>query len=363
VPAQNKRDPTRVFVVYGRNTQAYDAMVRFLQSLRLDPRDFMEIRNELQGAPFIGNIVRTGMERAQAIVVMFTPDEFTSLRPSLVRGHDSQADRERWQARPNVLLEAGMALALDERRTIPVVIGNVELPSDLDGRHVIRLNNSPPARAALKDALRAVGCDLEESGRWFDVPFAGDFETCLQPPGAPTVQTRSPFERDQPRGRPRSSQVAAQTRSGGLFSGPADLTVLPCSTAATVARSVQKLAQDNGIAFPARGELGDVKLAEVSGPASRRVAWAYSVSEHSSTPQAIRRIGSLLGRMTSQWRDIRAVEVPLLGAGAGGLTLRDSVQNLYDGFQEAAVDGSIVIFCTLDQSDTDAVRGILNSPE
>lgn len=98
------RDPTRIFVVYGHNTAAYSAMFQFLKSLSLDPRDFDEIRNELSGAPFIGHIVKAGIERAQATVVMFTSDEFSMLRPGLERPHDPPRDRQRWQARPNVLL-------------------------------------------------------------------------------------------------------------------------------------------------------------------------------------------------------------------------------------------------------------------
>jgi hypothetical protein len=40
-----------VFIVYGRNEKAYNAMRLFLQSLKLEPLTFDEVRNELGGSP------------------------------------------------------------------------------------------------------------------------------------------------------------------------------------------------------------------------------------------------------------------------------------------------------------------------
>ena len=48
----------------------------------------------------------------------------------------------RLQARPNVLIEAGMALITHPTRTIIAVLGDQELPSDLAGRHYIRLSHT-----------------------------------------------------------------------------------------------------------------------------------------------------------------------------------------------------------------------------
>jgi len=169
------RNPKRVFIVYGRDTNAYDALILFLRALKLDPRDFDEIRNELAGAPFIGDIVRTGMDRAQATIVLFTPDEEAFLKPALIKEEDTPQEARRHQSRPNVLLEAGMALAIDPTRTILVTLGIVSLPSDLSGRHVIRLDNSTESRQKLIDALKGVGCDVQQSGRWHSTSVAGDF--------------------------------------------------------------------------------------------------------------------------------------------------------------------------------------------
>jgi len=155
-------DPRRVFIVYGRNTKAYDAMRLFLQSLKLDPLTFDEVRNTLRGSPFVGDVVRAGLERAQGIIVLFTPDEYACLRPSLSSAHDAENDLERWQPRPNVILEAGMALAISEQRTILVLLGKgVVLASDLLGRHYINVDNDPKSRARLRDALAGIGCSID----------------------------------------------------------------------------------------------------------------------------------------------------------------------------------------------------------
>ncbi len=187
-------DPKRVFIVYGRNSKAYDAMRLFLRALKLDPLDFDEVRNEIGGSPYVGTIVKEGMTRAKAIIVMFTPDEFASLRKELVSAHDTAIEKGRWQPRPNVILEAGMALGIDEQRTILVVFGDTDLASDLHGRHYIRLNNSASAREKLKNALIGVGCLVSRTASdWYVPAIAGDFESCLSTSIQQEIDTSSVF--------------------------------------------------------------------------------------------------------------------------------------------------------------------------
>jgi hypothetical protein len=187
-------DPKRVFIVYGRNAKAYSAMQLFLQSLKLDPLTFDEVRNGLGGSPFVGNVVDEGMRRAKAIVVLFTPDEYASLRPSLASGKDKPEELMRWQGRPNVLLEAGMALAIEEERTVLVVLGDVSLASDLHGRHYIRVANDPASRAALRNALIGIGCSVDQAvTSWHDISVSGDFEACVSSAELPEIDVQSPF--------------------------------------------------------------------------------------------------------------------------------------------------------------------------
>lgn len=142
----------------------------------------------------MGEVVREGLRRAQAMVVLFTPDEYAALRPGLYENSDSGEDKQRWQPRPNVILEAGMALALDERRTILVVLGRVPLPSDLHGRLFISLDNSPRERGSLRDALVGIGCDVDRYTQdLYDLTLAGNFESCLKPPVLEEVTPLSPF--------------------------------------------------------------------------------------------------------------------------------------------------------------------------
>lgn len=191
---QSSPNPTRVFIVYGRNTEAQQAMVLFLRALNLRPLDFDEVRNSIGGSPFVGKIIEKGLREAQAIVVLFTPDEFASLRPGLIHSYDPDHEKGRWQARPNVILEAGMALALAEPRTILVVLGNVSLSSDLHGRHYIQLNNNTDSRERLKNALIGAGCEISPStSGWHNPAIAGNFESCLLPPALLEVSLRSPF--------------------------------------------------------------------------------------------------------------------------------------------------------------------------
>lgn len=189
-------DPKKVFIVHGRNTRARDAMVNFLRAIGLDSLDFDEVKARLGGSEFVGNIVKKGMEDAQAVIVIYTPDEYSSLHPDLCSTEDPADEKNRWQPRPNVILEAGMALAIDEKRTILVVIGKVPLPSDLHGRHFIRLNNSVDARERLKGLLagEAIRCAVDPNARrWHDLNVAGDFESCLKPPTLSEVSIQSPF--------------------------------------------------------------------------------------------------------------------------------------------------------------------------
>jgi predicted nucleotide-binding protein len=186
------KDPKHVFLVHGRNEPARDAVVLFLRALQLDSLDFDEVRNSLGGSPFIGDIIRTGMQLCKCIVILLTPDEYSCLRPSLCTAYDADNERHRWQARSNVLIEAGMALAIDHTSTILVLLGDVSVAYDFAGRHFIRLNNSLKAREQLPNALIGAGCEIgKETPGWYDTRIAGDFDSAIST--LPEVSIRTPF--------------------------------------------------------------------------------------------------------------------------------------------------------------------------
>lgn len=177
------RDPRKVFVVYGRNWRAVQQLNMFLRSLDLSVIDFQRTSAEMGGIKFNLDVVRKGLEDAQAMVILFTPDEYAALRPSLRGNGDRPHEIQRWQARPNVAFEAGFAVALDPKRTILVTLGHeVEIFSDLAGVQYCRLSNSRTSRQYLRDLLlKGAKCKMDEGTTdYLDTAIAGDFEACLK---------------------------------------------------------------------------------------------------------------------------------------------------------------------------------------
>ena len=113
-------DKKSVFVVHGRNVQAHDAMFQFLQSIGLKPIEWSEaVLATGKPTPYIGEVLDTVFSKAQAIVVLMTPDDegrllkfFHSACEPL---HETQLTP---QARLNVIFEAGMAMGRCQERTV-----------------------------------------------------------------------------------------------------------------------------------------------------------------------------------------------------------------------------------------------------
>lgn len=163
-----------VFVVHGRNEHARKAMFSFLRAIGLQPLEWSRaINNSAQSSPYNGEVVETNMARAQAIVVILTPDEVAYLRPELCSDTDDDEGRPKGQARPNVIFETGMALGSRRDQTIIVEIGDTRSFTDIQGRNVIRMTNDADSRNALVGRLRSIGCPVDTSGQ--DWLSAGDF--------------------------------------------------------------------------------------------------------------------------------------------------------------------------------------------
>lgn len=136
----------------------------WLNSLGLFAKGFDEHRSELGGSPTIMQVIRKGLEESRAIIALITPDELAVLRPELHREHDNGSDRQRWQARPNVLFEAGMAFALaGEERTLILVAGCAELFSDVIGFQCHRIPQNAIDRELLKKTLITMGCRIRDT--------------------------------------------------------------------------------------------------------------------------------------------------------------------------------------------------------
>jgi predicted nucleotide-binding protein len=160
-------DRKAVMVIYGHDREANIALFDWLRSLGLKPKEWNQLVHATGSAsPYIGDILVQAFSDAQAVIAFFTPDERVQARTAL----PASAGTWRLQARPNVLIEAGMALITHPRRTVLVVLGNQELPSDLAGRHYIRLSPaSTEALNAFAGRLRDAGCDIDQTGgQWLD---------------------------------------------------------------------------------------------------------------------------------------------------------------------------------------------------
>jgi predicted nucleotide-binding protein len=164
VMPQRAADPASVMVVHGQDEHARRAMFDWLRSIGLRPLEWSQVVHASGVAsPFIGDVLDRAFAQAQAVVVLFTPDEHVRLRHEL-----ESAAPWRLQSRPNVFLEAGMALARHPERTVLAVLGAQTLASDLDGRHYVRLG-SPAALRDLAQRLEGAGCPVDlTGGDWLD---------------------------------------------------------------------------------------------------------------------------------------------------------------------------------------------------
>lgn len=172
-------------VIYGHDTEANNALFGWLRRIGLKPLEFNELVQATGTAtPYTGDAVRKAFDIAQAVVAFFTPDEHVLDRWS----EPGRDDGWRLQARPNVLIEAGMALVTHPDRTLFVLLGAQELPSDLAGRHYIQLSHHDPRPLhELATRLQRAGCGTDLSGTsWLDPHLFPDRSSVsAQPPLAP----------------------------------------------------------------------------------------------------------------------------------------------------------------------------------
>lgn len=172
----------RVFVIYGRDSLAHTELVKFLEALGLEVLGFDEVAGQLGPAPFIADIVTRGIAIADAVVALFTPDEQAVLYdPDTGRSIERESGGARWQARPNVIFEAGVAYGLGKAKPILTVLGaDVRLFSDVGSMHFVELDG-PGAKQNLHDRLTAVLGPLKPTRPdWATSPESGDFQKCIR---------------------------------------------------------------------------------------------------------------------------------------------------------------------------------------
>ena len=161
--AENSR---AVMVVWGHDQEATHALYDWLRAIGLSPREWGQLTSATQSSsPFIGAVLEQAFREVQAVVALLTPDEHVATRDQLT----GRPLRWRLQPRPNVLVEAGMAFAIHPLRTVLVVVGEPELPSDFAGRDYVRVHDAASLRN-LARKLETAGCPVDLSGeQWTDV--------------------------------------------------------------------------------------------------------------------------------------------------------------------------------------------------
>lgn len=176
-PNSKPHDRRTVFLVQGRYHEANEALTNLLTSLDLRVVPWEEVVNATGvGNPYIGDVLKRGMEDATAIVVLFTAEEKVQLDAALVPKATSDERRAGRQPRPNVLIEAGMALAAYPSRTLIVQFGDVRLATDLGGKHLFRIGGAGLGwRNDLVSRLESIGLEPNTSGNRYLT--AGSFPT------------------------------------------------------------------------------------------------------------------------------------------------------------------------------------------
>ncbi|WP_197430000.1 TIR domain-containing protein [Auraticoccus cholistanensis] len=168
------RDPKAVFVVHGREARSASHLKALLERMQLRVIEWEQaVAITGDPSPYIGDVIVAGMNAAGATLVLFTPDDEVRLRPELVEPQDGPNESDyQYQARANVIYEAGMANGLDARATLMVEVGKLKSFSDISGRHVVRYDGSPTARNTIAERLRACGAHAVTTGsRWLELPF------------------------------------------------------------------------------------------------------------------------------------------------------------------------------------------------
>jgi predicted nucleotide-binding protein len=153
-------DTKVVMVIYGHDTEANQALFTWLERIGLQPKEWSQLVGRTGSAsPYIGEVLERAFKDAQAVVAFFTPDErVTAMDGSMRR-----------QARPNVFIEAGMALVTHPERTVLITLGHPDLPSDLAGRHYVQLNGTTGPLNEIASRLKTAGCEVDRDGnRWLD---------------------------------------------------------------------------------------------------------------------------------------------------------------------------------------------------
>lgn len=140
----------RAFIVHGREQGPRDAIRNFLRDLDVEPVVLEDQPN--QGRTIIEKF-EASVDVGFAVIVL-TPDDIGAAK--------DEKDEARPRARQNVLLELGFFIGLLGRaRVAPLKIGDVEVPSDVDGIVYIDYDPGGAWKLRLAKELKAAGIEVD----------------------------------------------------------------------------------------------------------------------------------------------------------------------------------------------------------
>lgn len=174
VEPDNQPNARNVFIVHGRDSDNKEALCQLLRKMDVRPISWTQASETAKSQNTL-DIVEAGMQMAQAVVVLFTPDDLAMLNQKFHAPSDGSDERQpTGQARPNVILEAGMAYAKAPDRTIFARVGNLRGISDIAGLNWINLDQSYDSRHRLRASLRKARVELDQDSD-ITAPDAGLF--------------------------------------------------------------------------------------------------------------------------------------------------------------------------------------------
>ena len=176
-----------VFVVYGHDEDAREALHTFLRTLGINIITFNHARGS--GSESNYEIVRNGLDSATAVIILFTPDEYVQTRPDL-----PGSSSHRYQPRPNVLIEAGWAFGAHKNKAIVVEVSMTNFASDFDGINNVRMKDA----SSLNDLairLEKAGCLVDRTDpTWLEVER---YPALFRPaPSLPAARAKEPEHED-----------------------------------------------------------------------------------------------------------------------------------------------------------------------
>lgn len=160
----------KIFIIHGRDKRAVAGLQSYLESLKLSVLTVGDLDAAQRGPATIYEIIERGINTADVILGLLTPDESVALfDPDTDR---LEQDQIGWQARANVFFELGVAFAKSKEKTIIATLGNHRPFSDIFGVYHMRLDD-PDAKKQLANKISTL---LGENPTQAPDSIAGSFQ-------------------------------------------------------------------------------------------------------------------------------------------------------------------------------------------